>query len=324
VRFTDDVTKTNDLVMVNRGWHKELEAADPAKGLTNDYQGCLTDFCPVGALTWNDFRFKKRSWFLDKKASVCDRCSKGCNIEVHSDKDIVYRYVPIYNEMVNGHWMCDEGRSSYNDLMDPHRVIAPLLSHNNSLTATSLETVVTEIKQTVQAAASIQLVVGTDSTREEALLLKEKATTAFGKPVTVSYFNGTRGVVTSGDDKKLDHLLRMKDHTANTRGVEEAGLAPLTNGEVSAEVVILFRHGRAGIPNMNLNQKLILWGVWTTKEIKALTSQNIIAVIPGLATIEKEGSYINADGIIQKFRPAIQHKGGAVTAHHVINLMIKN
>jgi len=41
VRFTDDVTKTNDLVMVNRGWHKELEATTEA-GLTNDYQGCLT------------------------------------------------------------------------------------------------------------------------------------------------------------------------------------------------------------------------------------------------------------------------------------------
>lgn len=323
VRFTDDVTKTNDLVMVNRGWHKELDVADE-RGLFNDYQGNLTDFCPVGALTWNDFRFQKRAWFLDKKASVCDRCSKGCNIEVHSDRDIVYRYIPVYNEMVNGHWMCDEGRNSYSDLMNPMRVISPLLNHNGNMTATTLDTLLHEIKKVTSAAGSIQLVVGTDATREEAALLKDKSTAAFGKPVNVSFFNGTYGVQTSKDDAKLDELLRMKDHTANTRGVEETGLAPLANGEANGEVVILFRNGRAGIPKMSSTQKVILWGVWSVDEIKALPTKNIVGVIPGLATIEKEGSFKNADGIVQKFHPAIQHRGAAVSAHHVIGLMTAN
>jgi NADH-quinone oxidoreductase subunit G len=318
VRFTDDVTKTNDLVMVNRGWHKELDVADE-RGLFNDYQGCLTDFCPVGALTWNDFRFKKRSWFLDKKASVCDRCSKGCNIEVHSDRDVVYRYIPVYNELVNGHWMCDEGRSSYNDLMDPQRIISPLLNHNNSMTSTSLETVIGEVKKILKTAGSIQVVVGTDATREEAALLKEKSTLAFGKPATINSFNGH--VQTSQEDKKLDHMLRMSDKTPNTRGVEEIGLAPLPNGEVSSEVAIIFRNGRAGIPKMNSHQKVVLWGVWNIEEVKNLPTKNIIAVIPGLATIEKEGSFKNTDGVVQKFHPAIQHRGGAVPVHHVVGLM---
>ncbi len=318
VRFTDDVTKTNDLVMVNRGWHKELDVADE-RGLFNDYQGCLTDFCPVGALTWNDFRFKKRSWFLDKKASVCDRCSKGCNIEVHSDRDVVYRYIPVYNELVNGHWMCDEGRSSYNDLMDPQRIISPLLNHNNSMTSTSLETVIGEVKKVLKTAVSIQVVVGTDATREEAALLKEKSTQAFGKPVTINFYNGH--IQTSQEDKKLDHMLRMADKTPNTRGVEETGLAPLPNGELSSEVAIIFRNGRAGIPKMNPHQKVILWGVWNIEEVKNLPTKNIIAVIPGLATIEKEGSFKNTDGVVQKFHPAIQHRGGAVTVHHVVGLM---
>jgi len=320
VRFTDDVTKTNDLVMVNRGWHKELDVADE-RGLFNEYQGCLTDFCPVGALTWNDFRFQKRSWFLDKKASICDGCSKGCNIEVHSDRDIVYRYIPVYNEMVNGHWMCDDGRSSFNTLMDPQRVISPLMNHNGTMTSASLETVLGQVREVISNSNSVQLVVGTDSTREEAALLKDKSTVAFGKPVMVSYFNGTSGVVTSKDDKKLDSLLKMKDKTANTAGVEETGLAPLQNGEVNADVAILFRNGRAGIPKMSSHQKVILWGVWTINEIKSLPTKNVMALIPGLATIEKEGSFKNVDGIVQKFHPAIQHRGGGVSAHHVIGLM---
>jgi NADH-quinone oxidoreductase subunit G len=321
VRFTDDVTKTNDLVMVNRGWHKELDVADE-RGLINDYQGCLTDFCPVGALTYNDFRFQKRSWFLDKKASVCDRCSKGCNIEVHSDKEIVFRYIPIFNEMVNGHWMCDEGRSSYQDIMDPQRVISPLLRHNDMMVSASLETVLVEVKKAISLVSSVQVVIGTDATREEASVLKEKATAAFGKPVNLSYHNGY--IQTSKDDKKLDHMLRMSDKTPNTRGVEEVGLVALPQGEINAEVAILFRNGRAGIPKMPAGQKVILWGVWNINEIKALPTKNIIAVIPGLANIEKEGSFKNADGIVQKFHPSIQHRGGAVTVHHVVSLMTNN
>ncbi len=321
VRFTDDVTKTNDLVMVNRGWHKELEAADPDKGLTNDYQGCLTDFCPVGALTMNDFRFKKRAWFLEKKASICDRCSKGCNIEVHSDSDIVYRYVPIHNEMVNGHWMCDEGRVSYNDLMNPLRIVSPLLRHQDSLHSTTLQTVLGELKSQMLSANSVQLVVGTDSTREEAALLKDKFSDSLGKKVDVFFHNGTHGVSTSKDDVKLDHLLRMKDHTANTRGVEETGLAPLSGGQVNADIVVLFRNGRAAVPSMKSDQKVILWGVWTYEEVKALPTQNVLGVIPGHATIEKSGSFKNADGIVQKFHPAITHRGGAVSAHQVVSTL---
>lgn len=321
VRFTDDVTKTNDLVMVNRGWHKELEATDPEKGLTNDYQGNLTDFCPVGALTWNQFRFEKRAWFLDKKASVCDRCSKGCNIEVHSDQNIVYRYVPIHNEMVNGHWICDEGRASWSDYMDSQRVIAPLLKHNGELHATSYETVLSETIANVNAAGSVDLVVGTDSTREEAALMKEKVPGLLGRSVKVSYHNGTHGVVTSKDDKALDHLLRHRDHTANTRGVEDEGIQVLANGETTGDVVIYFRNGRAGLPKFKSGAKVILWGVWSLNEVKNIPG--VVAVIPGLATIEKSGSYKNVDGIVQKFHPAIQHKGAAMNAHDVVNVLAR-
>ena len=291
VRFTDDITKTNDLVMVNRGWHKELEATTP-EGLKNDYQGCLTDFCPVGALTWNDFRFQKRSWFLAKKPSICDKCSKGCNIEVHSDADVVYRYVPIHNEMVNGHWMCDTGRNSYQEYMNPLRVISHMMRQEDKMHSVSIEAVLASVNAQLKGTSSVQIVIGTDSTREEAALLKDKVPALIGKNVSVSYFNGT-GVNTPADDKKLDNLLKMKDQTANSRGVEEQGLTPLTNGELTADVAVLFRNGRTGIPKMKADQKLVLWGVWSQSEIQSLPSKNILGVIAGLATIEKEGSFRN-------------------------------
>jgi predicted molibdopterin-dependent oxidoreductase YjgC len=70
---------------------------------------------------------------------------------------------------------------------------------------------------------------------------------------------------------------------------------------------------------MSANQKLILWGVWSQDEIKSLPSQHILAVVAGLATVEKEGSFKNTNGLVQKFRPAITHKGGAIGVHAVIN-----
>lgn len=168
VRFTDEVTKTNDLVMLNRGWKKELTVGDEDKGLYNDYQGCLSDFCPVGALTWSDFRFQKRVWFLRGNASICDRCAKGCNIEVHSEKEIIYRFVPIYNPKVNAHWICDEGRLSYKMVTNSHRVIAPLLEvAGHGPTATSWETLIPVTASLLKNSSRALLVLGTDSTMEE-------------------------------------------------------------------------------------------------------------------------------------------------------------
>jgi NADH-quinone oxidoreductase subunit G len=319
VRFTDDVTKSNDLVMINRGWHKELQTTTD-EGLTNEYQGNLTDFCPVGALTWNDFRFQKRSWFLTRKPSLCDGCSKNCNIEAHSDADIVYRNVPRFNEMVNGHWICDKGRNLYQYYMDPMRVVAPMMRKDDKMHSVSIEMLLANVKEHLKAAASVQIIVGTDATREEAALFKDKVSELVGSKAKVFFHNGTGGVVTSADDAKLDHLLKMKDQTPNTKGVEEVGLTSLPNGEVNAEIVILFRNGRAGVPKMSSTQKLILWGVWTQHEIVKLPSKNIIGVIAGLATIEKEGSFKNVDGIVQKFHPAIVHRGSALNAHHVVGL----
>jgi hypothetical protein len=176
------------------------------------------------------------------------------------------------------------------------------------------------VKAQLKNVTTVQIVIGTDATREEAALLKDKVPALIGKNVTVSYFNGTNGVTTAADDKKLDNLLKMKDLTPNTRGVEEQGLVALANGEISADVVIYFRSGRAGIPKMKADQKIILWGVWSLEEIKSLPSKNILAVIAGHATIEKAGSYKNADGIVQKFHPAIIHRGGALSAHQVVGV----
>ena len=53
----------------------------------NEYQGNIADICPVGAITFNDFRFQKRVWFLKEKIGICDGCAKGCSIYADQEKN---------------------------------------------------------------------------------------------------------------------------------------------------------------------------------------------------------------------------------------------
>lgn len=326
VRFTDEVTKTSDLVMKNRGWKKELSAVDEERGLWNDYQGCLTDFCPVGALTFNDFRFHKRVWFLDKRPSICDQCSKGCSIEVHSDQDVVERYQPIFNAKVNGHWMCDEGRLSYHTAMNPLRIVVPLWpSQSGDLTSTTWEFVLPKAKELLQKSQKLLVIVGTDASLEEAVALKSWLESL--GPTTnhaIHYYNGVGGVQTSQHDGKLDHLLRMKDKTSNTRGMESLGLKPLEPSATGKYDTIFYWRGagRSQVPlelSSGTEQNWLLGGVWNLTELNSLKGKmSLLGVMPGLSTIEKSGTYINEAGLSQKVEAAVSAKGHCLKVENII------
>ena len=111
VRFTEEVSKTNELGIFNRGDRSEIGTFED-KPLNNKYSVNTVDICPVGALTSKDFRFRQRVWFLKDKPSVCTGCSTGCSIDVYYNKEGVWRVKPRHSE-VNGYWMCDEGREIY-------------------------------------------------------------------------------------------------------------------------------------------------------------------------------------------------------------------
>ena len=117
VRFTDEITKTGEFGIFQRGDHAEL-GIYPGTELNNRYSANVVDICPVGALTERDFRFKARVWYLSSAPTLCNGCSQGCNIDLHyvldrphlNDGARVVRVKPRYNPDVNQWWLCDEGR----------------------------------------------------------------------------------------------------------------------------------------------------------------------------------------------------------------------
>lgn len=112
VRFTDEVSKTFELGIFNRGDKSEIGVFQD-KPLENDYATNTVDICPVGALTSKDFRFRQRVWYLKTADMICTGCSTGCNITIDYNEEGVFRVKPRYNQEVNGYWMCDKGRALY-------------------------------------------------------------------------------------------------------------------------------------------------------------------------------------------------------------------
>src|SRR5207247_536130 len=136
VRFCDEVTRTGELGIFDRGDHSEI-GLFPGTELANKYSGNVVDICPVGALTDRDFRFAVRVWYLDSAKSVCPGCARGCNIEVHVNRRRphhnegrrVARLKPRFNADVNRWWICDDGRYGFAfvDDKDPNSHGAALL-----------------------------------------------------------------------------------------------------------------------------------------------------------------------------------------------------
>lgn len=122
VRFCEEIAGVKELYVQERGDHS-MVATFPGKKMENPYSGCTVDVCPVGALTSEDFRYKKRVWFLTSTDSVCPGCSRGCNITVdHADRNKVYRLKPRHNPDVNDYWMCDYGRYDYKFINENRRL----------------------------------------------------------------------------------------------------------------------------------------------------------------------------------------------------------
>jgi NADH-quinone oxidoreductase subunit G len=76
IRFCREVLHEDVLGFTQRGSHSTLSIF-PGHELTSNYSLNVTDICPVGALTSNDFRFKMRVWFLKRTPSICTESSVG-------------------------------------------------------------------------------------------------------------------------------------------------------------------------------------------------------------------------------------------------------
>jgi predicted molibdopterin-dependent oxidoreductase YjgC len=87
----------------------------------------------VGALTSRVFRFRARSWELEKVPSICAYCGVGCNITLDVKTNKLRRISARENPAVNDGWLCDKGRFAHQYIDSPERVTQPLVRKDGEL-----------------------------------------------------------------------------------------------------------------------------------------------------------------------------------------------
>lgn len=327
VRFCDEVTGTSELGIVNRGNHSEI-IAYPETELKNRYSGNVVDICPVGALTDRDFRFKCRVWYLAKTPSVCTGCSRGCNIDIHWNQkrqyqtpdERVMRLKPRFNQHVNQWWICDEGRYGFH-FIDQNRIKSFYKMEAGCLTESIAEDVFTDVTRQIKSSKKDQIAVLPSSkmTCEDLYLVKRTFIEQLGVTLITHRVPEKEG--------SSDHFLMNSDKNPNRRGAEQLGLhrsdfqdiiQKSVNGDV--KVLIVFDHDLESLCAKDVLTKLRS----KVKTIIFCASNNNTSlqwsdyVIPIATHAEKDGTFINCDGRIQRIFRAFDALGEAVEGSRLV------
>ncbi len=293
IRFGDEIAGIREMVAIKRGNNTEITTIDGLP-LATEYAGNYADICPTGSLTLKDFRFKKRVWYLKKTPTVCEGCSRGCNMEAHHENNKVERCVPRENLDINKWWMCDEGRLNYHHVHDEARRVEPVILAGGKPHVTDWNTATAEARALVQG-KSVLVLLGTDLTQEEAKLAMD----FFPKQASSATFAhfGTPGVNSIAEDAPLDKILRRKSKTANLFGLEKLGVKAYAGNPGSVDTVVVVTGGRAVLPELKGKPAL---GIGVFRDAAPFQ-----VVLPGLSFLEKDGTVFNFEGREQKYKRAL-------------------
>lgn len=324
-RFLDEVTKTGELGVFERGNHCKIDLF-PEKRLENPYSANVADICPVGALTNKDFRFRARVWYLDHTASVCPTCATGCNIDIHHRRGEMFRFRPRRNDAVNRFWMCDEGRLSYETYQGEGRLLEPVSREAGGWAVRTWDSAFKEIGQRLQGIASeygnaaIGGFVSAQSTNEEAFL--------FSRLLRDSLYGRVAGYAWSPPDAYHDDFLIDADRNPNSAGLRALGLGAgadspllkdLKDGRVRALVVLRCDFAPAGDGSVldALEEKVDFLVVLDT-HFNA-TGERADILLPIATFAETDGTFVNRDGRVQRIQQAFAPPGGARPAWQVLS-----
>ena len=311
VRFTDEISKTGEFGIFNRGDRAEL-GLYPGQRLDNPYSGNVIDICPVGALTEQDFRFKARVWYLSCASTVCNRCAQGCNVDVHfvlnrphlNDGARILRLKPRYNADVNKWWMCDEGRYGFG-WIDKGR-LQKVRHHGEESTWENAVTSIAAELATLRRNGNnsrIGVIASSQLTNEELFLIREIFEGDLGARVTASVATPTG---------YSDDFLIKADKTPNTRGATLLGLSGPSAPEGASivadalqgriEALWIFGHDVAKQIDaetlQELSHTLRLFVISGTNEDPALSWAHW--QLPAAAYVEKDGTFVNCHGRLQR------------------------
>jgi NADH-quinone oxidoreductase subunit G len=299
VRFTEEISKTNQLTIVSRG-DKNYPSTAPGREFDDAYSLNTVDICPVGALTAADFRFRARVWEMNQTPSIDITGGKGTNVDLWVRNNLVLRITPRFNRAVNDHWMPDAARLAYK-AFNENRVSRPHMMVDGKSVLTSWTNAIETLYEQIQAAGVPNVVViGSGHASVEDNFALDKLFTSLGHSGAVFTSDVVSG---AGDD-----FLLTDDQSPNSSGCSMLGLDELSASELSkavdsAKVVIILQDDLVGRGVLKADQLSGKYSVSLATNFNQTTAASDL-IIPITCIAEHAASYVSIEGRIQRSLPA--------------------
>lgn len=306
VRFCDEIAKKPQLTFTQRGDHVELTTF-PGEQLDNPYSMNVIDICPVGALTSRDFRFRARVWEMSATETICPGCARGCNMYTWVRNNEILRQTPRYNAEVNEYWMCDTGRlTTARPVNAETRVKGPTIKREGESVVVGWDEAIARVASEFRSFRKSEVAVlgSAFATNEDNYAIQK-----FAREVLGTKQVAFQSHVVAGDE---DAFLISADKSPNSRGARELGLQ---TGNAFSEMMNAVRDGRvkallvvdenpaADPATADLLGKLDFLVAACSNENE--TTQRADVVLPASTFAEKNGTFTNLQGRVQRIRPAV-------------------
>ncbi|MGE3973497.1 MAG: 2Fe-2S iron-sulfur cluster-binding protein [Bdellovibrionales bacterium] len=325
VRFTEEVTKTNELGIFNRGDHSEIGTFEN-RPLDNKYSVNTVDICPVGALTSKDFRFRQRVWYLKDFETTCNGCATGCAVKISHNQNGLFRVKPVYDEKVNGHWMCDEGRDVYKFVNLEARLRHAQGKNGQLSTREALEQAAQTLKK--HGPQAIALLLTAQYTNEELSDITKYFTTEL-KSKNIFHWKNNEATFDT-----FDGLLIRGDKNPNTAGLQKVmkdsgaqgslkDLMKLVEAGTIKAVVVAGPENLAVYPELDSVAKSLtkVSDVIWLSSCKSPGFAGFSYQIPMKSFAEKDGTFTNYAGEIRKVKRGVNFVPEAVSLSEAVHYM---
>ncbi|HYA51790.1 MAG TPA: molybdopterin-dependent oxidoreductase, partial [Streptosporangiaceae bacterium] len=268
--------------------------------------------------------FQVRVGYLDTARSVCNGCARGCNIEVHSSRRRLHhnqgrriaRIKPRHNAAVNHWWICDDGRYGFRWIDDDSRLVSPVRRGGGRDALVGWDDAVATLTQALQRyrPEEVGIIASPQMSNEDLFALYRLA-----GHLGIRAIDHRVPSQTPGDE---DDLLIRADKSPNRRGAEliglgQADLAGILDGARQRRLKLLwiFQHdllesglSRATVAAALAGAEMVVYQGTNANA----TSAGAHLILPSAAYVEREGTFTNFQGRVQRFRTAVEPLGEAM------------
>jgi NADH-quinone oxidoreductase subunit G len=330
VRFMNEVEQDPRLTVVERGSRSVIDTFFEEGLEGTAFSGNIVDICPVGALVSKDFLHKQRAWDLDHTPSICPNCSQGCNIDLHTRDNLVQRLKPRANLDVNQYWMCDYGRGRYEWINRADRVEVPLVRSGGGSKAMgwseALRALLARLRDVGDQGSGVRAVASAFAPNEDLAAFAAFVEQLGGSEIVFRSPRAEDETVLKG----FPRLVRRRDLAPNRMGAELMGMTRVGDDAGHGGLADVARHdGILLVLGDPLEDQDSTFGADADLYIyvgahPAAAADAAHFVLPDSTFSEREGTFVNHEGRVQRFWPALQAPGAARPAWLVLETLLED